>query len=390
MNVGIDRIGFYTSRYFLPLKALADHRKTDYEKYHTGLGQEQMAIAPPDEDVVTLAANAAQPVLQGIDSVEVELLLFATETGVDQSKAAGLFVHRLLELSPACRVVELKEACYAGTAGLQMAAACVASGMVRKALVLTADIARYELGSPGEPTQGCGAAAMLVSANPAVLALDPAAGVHAEDVMDFWRPNYRTEALVDGKYSTRMYLSAAEQSWKRYTERTGRPFDALIRCCYHLPFTNMGRKAHERLLKVSGHATVPSHLVELGVGEGLAYNRKTGNSYTASLYESLCCLLDTASDNLEEARLGLFSYGSGCVGEFFSGVIQPGYRQHLLTEHHRRVLDDRTELTYQQYEDMYNLKVPEDGWDYAFAQYRTGPFRFGGIEGHKRRYGRTA
>lgn len=209
MKVGIDRLSFYTPRYYLPLEALARQRGVDYEKYRTGLGQEQMGVTPPDEDVVTLAANAAEPLVRA-GTAGIDLLLFATESGIDQSKAAGLFAHGLLGLSPACRVVELKEACYGGTAALQMAAAMVARQPASRALVMASDIARYDLGSPGEPTQGCGAVAMLVTANPRVLALDPEAGLHAEDVMDFWRPNYRDEALVDGKYSTRVYLSTAE------------------------------------------------------------------------------------------------------------------------------------------------------------------------------------
>jgi hydroxymethylglutaryl-CoA synthase len=74
------------------------------------------------------------------------------------------------------------------------------------------------------------------------------------------------------------------------------------------------------------------------------------------------------------------------MGEFFSGVVQDGYRDHLFTENHKALLDKRLELSYQAYEDIFNLKVPEDGWEYVFAQYRTGPFRFGGVSDHKRHY----
>lgn len=390
MNAGIDRISFYTSRYYLPLEALAARRGVEYDKFRVGLGQERMGVPPPDEDVVTLAASAAEPLLQGIDRERIELVLFATESGIDQSKAAGLFVHGLLGLSPQCRVVEIKEACYGGTAALQFAAAMMERRPGKLALVLASDIARYELGSPGEPTQGCGAVAMLVGQNPRVLALDDASGLHAEDVMDFWRPNYRDEALVDGKYSTRLYLGAAESAWQRYADQTGRHLDDFSRCCYHLPFTNLARKAHERLLKASGTGAVPDGAVDAAVSESLGYNRLTGNTYTASLYEGLTCLLDTCPEDLGGRRIGLFSYGSGCMAEFFGGTVQPGYREWLLTAHHRNLLDARTELSVQEYEDIFNLKVPQDGWTYVFAQYRTGPFRFGGVEGHKRRYERCA
>ncbi|MDA0577141.1 MAG: hydroxymethylglutaryl-CoA synthase [Verrucomicrobia bacterium] len=389
MKVGIDQLSFYTPRYFLPLEVLARQRGVDYAKFAVGLGQEQMGVTPPDEDIVTLAANAAEPLVRD-GGAGIDLLLFATESGIDQSKAAGLFVHGLMGLPAECRVAEIKEACYGGTVALQMAAAMVMRRPASRALVIASDIARYDLASPGEPTQGCGAVAMLVTANPRILALDPEVGLHAEDVMDFWRPNYRDEALVDGKYSTRLYLGTVEKAFARYAQASGRSIDDLARCCYHLPFTNIARKAHERLLKLRGRAEIGPGEVDAAVVEALGYNRRTGNSYCASLYQSLACLLDQCEDDLSERRVGLFSYGSGSMGEFFSGVVQPEYRQHLLREQHKRMLAERSELTYQEYEDMFQMKVPQDGWDYVFAQYRTGPFRFGGITGHKRRYERAA
>lgn len=42
--------------------------------------------------------------------------MLATETGVDQSKAAGLYLHPLLLLPRNCRIIELKQACYCATA----------------------------------------------------------------------------------------------------------------------------------------------------------------------------------------------------------------------------------------------------------------------------------
>ena len=77
---------------------------------------------------------------------------------------------------------------------------------------------------------------------------------------------------------------------------------------------------------------------------------------------------------------------SDVLGEFFSGVVQPGYRGVLFAEQHQALLAGRTELTFQQYEDIYNYGIPTDGGEYTFAQYRTGPFRFAGIRGHKRIY----
>lgn len=385
MKVGIDAISFFSSNYFIDLKTLAAARGVDPEKYYVGIGQEKMAIPPPDEDIVTMGASAARPIVERDGAEGIELLLFATESGIDQSKAGGVFMHGLLGLPARCRTVELKEACYSGTAALQMAAAMVARNPETRALVIASDVARYELGSPGEPTQGCGAAAMLVTANPRVLALDPECGLYTADVMDFWRPNYRDQALVDGKYSTRVYLQALQECWKQYRERSGRGFGDLFRFCYHLPFTRMGEKAHERLAKDCGVALTPA-LLEEQIGDTLHYNRITGNSYAASLYVGLTSLLDVSKTDLAHKRIGLFSYGSGCVGEYFSGVLQPGYRDRVFAERHRQLLENRSELTYRQYEDIYNLAFPTDGGRHTFSRYRTGPYRLAGVHQHKRLY----
>ncbi len=389
MKVGLDLLNFQTSQYFLPLATLARERGTDAEKYHTGLGQERMAVPPPDEDVVTLAAGAALPLLDKTNPDDIELLLFGTESGVDQSKAAAMFVHGLLGLNKRCRAVEIKEACYAATAGLHLALSWVQQHPTKKALVIGADIARYDLGSPGEPTQGCGAVAMLISAEPRLLAIDPETGFHAENVMDFWRPNYRTEALVDGKYSTLVYLSTLVDSWRQYKALSGRRLDDLARSCFHLPFTRLAEKAFVRVCREEKIPEPAPDEIHRRVGASLLYNRQTGNTYAASLYEGLAALLDNDPEDLTGKRISLFSYGSGCMAEFFSGVVQSGYRAHLFTGRHQQMLANRTELTYRQYEDIFRYAIPDDGGDHVLAPYRTGPFRLQGVRKHVRCYAKA-
>jgi len=67
MSVGIDEISFYTSNYYLDLRTLAEVQGTDPEKYYTGIGQEKMGMAAPDEDIVTMAANAALPLVERVE-----------------------------------------------------------------------------------------------------------------------------------------------------------------------------------------------------------------------------------------------------------------------------------------------------------------------------------
>ena len=385
MSVGIDDISFYTSGYYLDLRTLAEHQGIDPNKYYDGIGQEKMAMAAHDEDIVTLAANAALPIVERIGQDAISTVLFATETGIDQSKAAGVYVHRLLNLGSNCRVVELKQACYSATAAVQMACALVARQPDKRVLVIASDVARYDLGSPGEATQGCGAVAMLISSNPRVLEIDPEVGNHTEDVMDFWRPNYRKTALVDGKYSTKIYLTSLKRSWENFCHESRVRFNDIAYFCYHLPFGKMAQKAHSQLARVNKTGQTPDELAAQ-VEPTLLYNRLIGNSYTASMYIGLCSLLENVKEDLSGQRIGLFSYGSGSVSEFFTGRVAPGYQSALNTRHHQALLADRVALTYDEYLNLYHGPDPQDGGVHTIEPDTKGRFRLSAISAHKREY----
>jgi hydroxymethylglutaryl-CoA synthase len=387
IKVGIDTIAFYTSYYSLDLASLAEQRGIDPDKYAVGLGQQKMAVPPPGEDVVTLAANAALRALRSVDQASIEMVLFATESGIDQSKAAGIYVHDLLGLPTRCRVIELKQACYSATVALQLALPFIRQYPDKKVLLIASDIARYGLNTPGEPSQGCGAVAMVLSANPRILALEPEYGVVTENVMDFWRPNYSENAFVDGKYSSKLYMNMLEKAWKQYSDLSGRGFEDHDYFCYHAPVSRLVEKAHQYLAKVNNHKLSEVE-VSQHIGHSLSYARIMGNSYTASLYIGLASLLDSSVD-LTGKRLGLYSYGSGCVAEFFSGVVQPGYSDALETHYHQELLEKRMTLTCAEYEAFFSFKYPADGSYCKMPLHETGQFRLASIEDHKRYYEKT-
>ncbi|MFT5930396.1 MAG: hydroxymethylglutaryl-CoA synthase [Oceanospirillaceae bacterium] len=390
MPVGIDDISFYTTNFSLDLQELAANNGSDAAKYTVGIGQERMSVPGADEDVVTMAANACVTLLEGMkergeDPSAISTILFATETGIDQSKAAGVYLHSLLKLSPRCRVVELKQACYSATAALQLATAWVARKRKEKVLVIASDIARYDRQTPGEATQGCGAVAMIVSANPRLIALDPETGIHTEDVMDFWRPNYRSTALVDGKYSTKVYLRCVRSAWQDFQQQSDLKFGDFDYFCYHLPFSRMAQKAHNHLANGNAHQ-LSAQTLEDQISSSLIYNRITGNSYTAAMYIGLISLLDNTAANLAGKRIGFFSYGSGSVGEFFTGTLVNGYQGMLHKQSHQAMLDARQPLNYADYQKMYAFEVPTDGGDHEFEHQTNGKFRLTGISQHKRLY----
>lgn len=389
-KVGIDKLAIYTPRYAFSLNELAKARNIDPDKYHVGLGQYMMSIPPPGEDIITMAANAGFALLQDADVNEIEMFLFATESGVDQSKAAGLFVHELLDLPRHCRTVELKQACYSATAAIQLALPFLRENPDKKVLIIASDIARYGLNTPGESSQGAGAVALLMSANPRLLAFESEYGVVSENIMDFWRPNYSSEAFVEGKYSSKMYLKMLEECWQQYTHKSGRGFLDHHYFCYHVPVPKLVEKAHQHLTKLNGYSHLPDDVKTQSLQDSLQYGRQIGNSYTASLYVSLASFLDHARENLSGKRIGFYSYGSGCVAEFFSGVVQDGYKQVLNTQYHQELLSSRVHLSYEEYVKFYQYKYNETGVEQIIPAHKTGSYRLIKMDQHKRCYAKIS
>ncbi|AXG81978.1 hydroxymethylglutaryl-CoA synthase [Streptomyces paludis] len=382
--IGIHDLSFATTELVLPHTVLAAHNGTDIGKYHRGIGQRSMSVPAADEDIVTMGATAAAPVVARHGTDGIRTVILATESSVDQAKSAGVYVHSLLGLPSATRVVELKQACYGGTAALQFAIGLVRRDPAQRVLVVASDISKYELDSPGEATQGAAAVAMLVGADPALVRIEEPSGVFTADVMDFWRPNYRDTALVDGQESIGAYLLAVEGSWKDYTERGGRTLDEFAAFCYHQPFTRMAHKAHRHLLNHCGY-DVDEDRITRDLALTTAYNNVIGNSYTASVYLALAALLDQA-DDLTGRAIGFLSYGSGSVAEFFAGGVVPGYREHLRTKAHREAIDRRRPVGHARYRELHGHSFPADGGDHRTPAETTGPYRLAALRGHQRVY----
>ena len=397
--IGIDDIELATSHHVVRLDDFAEANGTDPAKFHLGLGQDEFSFPAPDEDVVTMAAAAAAPIIERSGTEGIRTILFATESGIDQSKAAGMAVHSLLHLPSQMRVVEVKEACYSATAALQAAVGIVTRSPGQRVLVIASDVARYEIDTPGEPTQGAGAVAMRVSADPKLLEIVPVSGLNSADVDDFWRPNDSTTAIVDGALSVTAYLDALTGAWTDLAAQGGPAMAEIDRVLYHQPFTKMAKKAQVHLAGLTGEdldteivagtpgGSASTRPRDTGLATSTLYNRRLGNSYTASLYAGLCSLLDHDAD-LAGKRIGLFSYGSGSVGEFFTARVVPGYEQQSRRQAVTEALDARVPLSIDAYRALHAAEL-SSAEDASTPKVTAGPFRFAGVKGRARLYERA-
>ncbi|MFU0516290.1 hydroxymethylglutaryl-CoA synthase [Gardnerella vaginalis] len=413
-KVGIDRITFATPNCYLSMKDLAIARGIDPNKFTIGIGQSQQAVPPNHQDIVTLGAQAALPLMPYIDNNRLKMVIVGTESSVDASKSSALYIHKLLNLSSWVRCVEVKEACYGGTAALMMARDYVLTHPGAQVLVIAADIARYGVGTPGEVTQGAGAVAMLVSENPRVLQINNDSVVKSAEIQDFWRPVYQSTALARGKFSTEQYIRMFCDVWQRYSAENDCNFNDFEAICFHLPYTKMGLKALRAGLEENSGASLTGDTREHLLAryqDSTQYSRRIGNIYTGSLYLGLISLLDydyfrNSCDSSEPAcdspevscdsssaansnesplhlspllpgqKIGLFSYGSGAVAEFFSATLVPDWRSALFSNQHLKSLNNRTQLSVSQYEEMFNSAAPYSPQDFVSSQKNRSGARF--------------
>lgn len=366
MRVGIEKMNLYGGRAYLDIADLTTARGGTLQELERRqmVPYEARAIVPPYEDPVTLAVNAVERTLAPEDREQVELIVVATESGVDFGKPISTWVQRFCELPAHSRSFEVKHMCYGGTAALRVAASWVASNVRpgKKALVINSDLSRTrnhlktEEDDLGELMAGGSAVAMLVSSDPRVLELElDRAGCWTNELSDALRPNARTE-IITAETSFYSYLDALEETYEQYARIVGdvdleRDFKKHV---YHAPFPGMTMVAHRTLLNLVGveDRAAIERSYRSRVADSIHFIRRIGSAYGGSTFICLLGTLHCGADLKPGDRLSIFAYGSGCQAEFYSGLVGPAASAHVHGLDIDGHLDSRLRLSVEQYEEI--------------------------------------
>lgn len=377
---GIESLGVYLGAASLSAGILAENRNLDMDRVIKNLIIREKSVALPFEDPVSNSVNAAKKIVDKLSPYEkskIDMVITCTESGIDMAKSLSTYVHHFLELNRNCRLFEIKNACYAGTAGLQMAVNTIIAQAApeSKVLVICTDIYRMfkhykseEGAAYYEPNTGAGAIALLISDNPEIISFDIGAnGYYGYEVWDSSQP------MVDFHYgnadlSLLTYMDAVEGSFQEYVKRVSginycSSFDYLV---YHTPFVGMVKGAHRTMMRKFIKAK-PAEIeadYKQRVEHGTEYCQRVGNIMGGSLYLALASLIDRGEFE-EPKRVGLFSYGSGCASEFFSGIVTKTAQEKLQQANICQHLNDRYALSFEEYESLFeyneNLRFGKKG-----------------------------
>ncbi len=357
MTIGIEKIGVYPCSLSLRVADLCEARQRDASEICGPMMLEERSLNPLWEDPVTMAVNAANSILTDEDRARIELLVVATESGVDFEKSMSTWVHRYTGINPNCRNIEVKHACYGGTAGLQLASCWLASAAPpgAKALIVTTDQSRAHFGKPWEFILGAGASAVVVSREPKLLELEPGrAGYWTSEISDLTRP---TSTVETGNSETSLvsYLEALEGAFQHFVARVPEAacYDRYFqRHVYHMPFGGMAWRAHKTLLRTGGPVG-PRDAWANFERKGLAavrYTQRMGTTYSSSTFIGLLGLIDGTAGLAAGERISVFSYGSGCCAEFYSARIGADAAPTSALARAEAQLDARRRVTIAEYE----------------------------------------
>jgi 3-hydroxy-3-methylglutaryl CoA synthase len=351
-------MNIYGCSLYVSMEELMEARGYDSRAFMDAYMVRNRALNPLYEDAVTMAANAVQPLLTDRIREQIGLLIFGTETANDLSRPASTHIIEACGLPNNIRNFEVKHACYSGTAALGCALDWIRSGSHRgkKALILASDYSRTHLHKPAEPILGGCAAAVLVSETPRIIEYEALkTGIWSGGFYDTFRPDARLE-LFNTELSLFSYLEALQESYREYATNVEYEIDLFTHfnyLVYHMPFPGMAFRAHRSLC----NSILPGKPDEIlksfhdKVKPSLSFASQVGSVYGASNFIGLCGLLHHEQGRIRGGeRIGFFSYGSGAIGQFYSGVVLPDAAVTVATMRTCEALRARQKATLEEYE----------------------------------------
>ena len=369
-----------------------------------------MSFPDTHQDVVVFAANALRKLIQQEDlkAEEIDRIYVGTESSFDASKPIASYLTQVLEASvyaagalENCDVVDLTFACIGGVDALQNSLDFIRANPGKKAIVVCSDIAKYDLASTGEYTQGAGAIAMLISEDPRIISFDQDWTVSTSGVFDFFKPKrtikktalalkdnepwhevleteisiHKDQPVFDGQYSNACYLERTMQSYlklKAAKNVASQFFAESEGIIMHLPYCFQARRNFVNLyiedsplkeafessedktgfIKSTSKSEEYKALVASKILPSEVASGEIGNLYTGSIFMGF---LSTLSHFVEEQRklesqqLLFIAYGSGSKSKSFVGHLEQGWEEKIAQVNLFAVLKQRQAITNANY-----------------------------------------
>jgi hydroxymethylglutaryl-CoA synthase len=293
----------------------------------------------------------------------------------------------------------------------------------KKAIVVTTDVAKYDLNSTGEYTQGAGALAMLITANPKIMAFENQWATNTKGLFDFFKPlriiskaaitgndandnwfdNLETEISIhkdqpifDGQYSNQCYMDRTRNAYFSFKKLKDTPNTLYARwesIIMHLPYAFQGRRmlseiyaldgepkiifgnetteAYQNLLKETSKSEPYKTFVAAKLQPAELASSVIGNLYTGSIFMGLLSTLshfEHQEKDISDATFGFLAYGSGSKSKVFEGKVQVEWKGSISKVKLFETLAQSHEIGFETYEKLHkkeqkkSVVLPKNEW----------------------------
>ena len=150
MDAGIVSYGAYVPRYRILPETIGNVWGVDGKGMGKGLYINQKSVPSPDEDVVTIATEAARNMMARVPEVnpkDIGAVYIGSESHPYAVKPSSTIVAEAIDATPAMTAADLEFACKAGTAAIQICLGMVSSGLIKYGVAIGADTSQ---GAPGD------------------------------------------------------------------------------------------------------------------------------------------------------------------------------------------------------------------------------------------------
>jgi hydroxymethylglutaryl-CoA synthase len=312
MTVGIVGYGACIPRHRIKVEEIAKVWGADAPSYKKGLGLREKSVPAPDQDVITLAVEAARNALlraSHVDPQDIGCLYIGSESHPYAVKPSGTVVGEAIGATPNIHVADFEFACKAGSEGMFVASSLVKAGEVKYGMAIGADTSQGAPGDALEYSASAGAAAFIFGKDNLVAEL-----LHQHSFMtdtpDFWRREYQNYPQHAGRFTGEpSFFKHTVGATRAILEKSGMKPSDFQYAVFHQPNGKFPMRAG-KMLGFTKEQIETGWLVP-----------RLGNTYSGASPLGLTAVLDVAKPG---DMIMMCSYGSGSGSDSFIWKVTDG------------------------------------------------------------------
>jgi len=299
--------GSYVPRFRIKTEEIAREWGDNPEDIKNGLMIYSKSVPGPDEDVLTISAEAAKNAFKRVDldKKKIGAIYVGSESHPYAVKPTASILVEALGLPYDIHAADYEFACKAGTAAMQNVMAMVDSGQIENGIAIGSDTSQGAPGDALEYSASAGGTAIIIGKNG--FADFNRTLSFTTDTPDFWRregakyPNHGGRFTGEPAYFKHILTAAKKMMEKESTKPSD--YDYAV---FHQP----NGKFPTRAAKMLGFS-------DEQVKDGLL-TPYIGNTYSGSMIIGLSAILDKAESG---DRILAVAFGSGAGSDAFDITV---------------------------------------------------------------------